>query len=330
MDGLRAGKTTVCGSVRRRERARCAHQSRSAPAQAAKQQPADRAGDGQEHAGRRGSRRRRRCRGSRPPRPRRRSGRSGAGSSVTTAIRTAIASKSDASRPTACSSSQLRKICAKTATSTNATTRPPWSRLRSAASPLHSSRPVARARCRRPALAVTMTASRTSGSHHGSPSGPTSVNDVSARASPRREDRELCGDQRRDLRAHLRRGPAQRADPRRHAELSVEQAAEHPHARGAVERAARDRPAGRLDAEVPCLAADDQRHDLQQSRDRENPEGGAGQRGRELVATAGERAREQAGRQQRADDGDRGPVATRVAPQPSRQLASERVTSLGR
>jgi hypothetical protein len=100
--------------------------------------------------------------------------------SVTTAIRTAIASKNEASTPTARSSSQLRKIWAKTATSTKAITRLLWFRLRSAASPLHSSRPVESARCRSPALAVATTASATSGSHHGSPSGPTSVNDVIA------------------------------------------------------------------------------------------------------------------------------------------------------
>ena len=45
-----------------------------------------------------------------------------------------------ASTPTACNSSQLRKICANTATSTKPITRLPWPSLRSTARPLHSSR----------------------------------------------------------------------------------------------------------------------------------------------------------------------------------------------
>ena len=63
--------------------------------------------------------------------------------SVETAIRTAIASKNEASTPTACSRIQLRKICANTATRTKPTTRLPWPSLRSTASPFQSSRPSA-------------------------------------------------------------------------------------------------------------------------------------------------------------------------------------------
>jgi hypothetical protein len=52
-------------------------------------------------------------------------GPTGSWASVTTAISTAIASKNEASTPTACNSIQLRKICANTATSTKPTTRLP-------------------------------------------------------------------------------------------------------------------------------------------------------------------------------------------------------------
>jgi hypothetical protein len=107
-------------------------------------------------------------------------GPTGSWPSVTTAIKTAIASKKEASTPTACSSSQLRKICANTATSTKPIRGLPLRRVRTMASPLQSSRPFERASCRRPALAAPITARQMSGSHQGSPSGPTRVNDVSA------------------------------------------------------------------------------------------------------------------------------------------------------
>src|SRR5688500_19014454 len=107
-------------------------------------------------------------------------GPTGSWPSVTSAIRTAVASSSEASTPTAFSRSQLRKICANTATSTNPTTRLPPLRLRSTASPRHSSRPLPSASRRSPALSAAITATPTSGSHHGRPSGTTSVNDASA------------------------------------------------------------------------------------------------------------------------------------------------------
>ncbi|MEA2371786.1 MAG: hypothetical protein QOH12_2180 [Solirubrobacteraceae bacterium] len=52
--------------------------------------------------------------------------------------------------------------------------------LRTIASPRHSSRPVLSARCRSPALRLATTAKPTRGPHHGKPSGPTSVKDVTA------------------------------------------------------------------------------------------------------------------------------------------------------
>ena len=107
-------------------------------------------------------------------------GPTGSWPSVTTAMSTAIASKNEASTPTACSSSQLRKICANTASRTKPTTRLPPRRLRSTARPFHSSRPLRSARWRSPALAGPITGRPMSGSHHGRPSGTTSVNDASA------------------------------------------------------------------------------------------------------------------------------------------------------
>src|SRR4051812_2041868 len=107
-------------------------------------------------------------------------GPTGSWPSETTAMSTAIESNSDACTPTSCSSSQLRRICAATATRTKATTRDAPRRLRSTESPTHSSRPLRTARWRRPALVAAMAVSATSGPHHGRPSGPTSVNDVSA------------------------------------------------------------------------------------------------------------------------------------------------------
>ena len=99
---------------------------------------------------------------------------------MTTAISTAVASKTEASTPTARRMIQLRRICATTATSTKPTTRLPPRKLRSTARPRHSSRPFRSASCRRPALTSPTTASTISGSHHGNPSGTTSVNDAAA------------------------------------------------------------------------------------------------------------------------------------------------------
>ena len=99
---------------------------------------------------------------------------------MTTAISTAMASKNEASTPTARSSSQLRKICANTATSTKPNTLLPPSRERSTARPAHSLRPSRRARWRNPVLRAATTANATIGSHQGSPSGATSVKEVSA------------------------------------------------------------------------------------------------------------------------------------------------------
>src|SRR4051812_250663 len=98
-------------------------------------------------------------------------GPTGSWPSVTTAISTAIASKNDASTPTACSSIQLRKIWQKTATRTQPTTRPPPLALRITASPRQSWRPVRNASRRSPAPPATAAAAATIGDHQGSPSG---------------------------------------------------------------------------------------------------------------------------------------------------------------
>ena len=76
-----------------------------------------------------------------------------------------------------------------------------------------------------------MTAIAMTGTHQGMPSGPISVNDVSGgERRLDREDRELGGDQRRHLRADVRRRAPQGGDPRGDAEVAVEHAAEHLHA----------------------------------------------------------------------------------------------------
>jgi hypothetical protein len=100
--------------------------------------------------------------------------------SVTIAIRTAIASSTDACTPTASSISQLRPIWANTATSTSAITPLRPCRLRSTARPLHTPSRQRPATPLSPAASSAATAKSTSGIHHGRPSGPTSVNDVSA------------------------------------------------------------------------------------------------------------------------------------------------------
>ena len=74
----------------------------------------------------------------------------------------------------------MRKICAKTATSTKQTTRLPRLDVRSTARPFQSSRSVLTARWRSPALTGASTAIAMTGAHHGSPSGAISVNDASA------------------------------------------------------------------------------------------------------------------------------------------------------
>ena len=124
------------------------------------------------------------------------------------------------------------------------------------------------------------------------------------------QDRKLRGDQRRHLRTDLGGRAAQCGDPRGDPQVPVEQAAQDLHARRAIEDAARDRPAGRLDGQVPRLAASEQRDDLQQHGDGEHPQRGAGQRIRELFAVPREREHEDRRGDQRAHDRDRGAMAT--------------------
>ena len=236
------------------------------------QQPADRARDGQQHARPRLPRPPRRCRGSAPRPRRRRSGRPAAGrASPGRSARRSRRRTTRRRRPRA-AVIQLRKICANTATSTKPTTRLPPRSLRSTARPFHSSRPsaggeVPQARAERPDHREA-----DSGSHHGRPSG---ADERERRQRGQRrldgQDRKLRGDQRRHLRADLRGRAPQRGDPRGDPEVPVDHAAQDLHARRAIEDAARDRPAGRLDGQVPRLAAREQRDDLQQHGRRRAP-----------------------------------------------------------
>ena len=104
--------------------------------------------------------------------------------SVTIAISTAVASSSDASTSTAPSMIQLRAIWAATATSINATTPFLPRMLRRTAKPLQKPSRQRAATLPSPATTGTATARKTSGSYHGSPSGPTSVNEASAASAP--------------------------------------------------------------------------------------------------------------------------------------------------
>ena len=104
--------------------------------------------------------------------------------SRTTPMSTAMASKTDASTPTAFSISQLRAIWATTATSTNATSRALASVPRRTARPRRIPRPVGRPAAARPPAMATVTATQTIGVHHGRPSGPTSVKENSPASTP--------------------------------------------------------------------------------------------------------------------------------------------------
>ena len=93
---------------------------------------------------------------------------------------TAIESNTEAFTPTALRNSQLRAIWAKTAISTRPSRRLRPSSVCMMARPLQSPRPFAMARLRRPVPRPSVTVTQITGSHQGSPSGPTSVNEVSA------------------------------------------------------------------------------------------------------------------------------------------------------
>ena len=82
--------------------------------------------------------------------------------------------------PSACSISQLRAICAKTAISTNPITRLRPSRLRITAIPRQNPAWCLCETDRSSAPIAIIMPTQSGGSHSGSPSGPTSVKDVSA------------------------------------------------------------------------------------------------------------------------------------------------------
>ena len=164
---------------------------------------------------------------------------------MTIAISTAVASKSDASTPTAWSISQLRAIWAKTATRISTITR--------AAAVAGCAGPPGRSRSPRasgvPGFAGRRRAAPRRRGDERQPPRQAERPDERERGQSRehgldREDRHLCGDQRRHARALGRSGAAQRADARRRAELAVELAPEIAHARGPEQAAASDRAAG--------------------------------------------------------------------------------------
>jgi hypothetical protein len=95
--------------------------------------------------------------------------------------------------------------------------------------------------------------------------------------------------------------------------LAVDYAAQHLHARRAIEDAALDRPAGRLDGQMPRLAPRDQRDDLQQRGHSEHPRRGVGERSLELVAPPDEQEQKHRRRGERAHHRDRRSVAATEA-----------------
>ncbi len=140
-----------------------------------------------------------------------------------------------------------------------------------------------------------MAAMQSSGSHHGRPSGPIErEGGERGECGLDGEDRHLGREQRRHLRADRRRGAAQRGDAGGDAEVRAGDAAQHLHAGGAVEDAARDRPTGGADRAVPRLGAGEQAADVQHDGGADHPQRRAGERGAELVATAVQQQREAA------------------------------------
>ena len=125
-----------------------------------------------------------------------------------------------------------------------------------------------------------------------------------------RDDRDLGGDQRGDLRRLVGRRAAQHGDPRGRAELGVDQAAEVAEPARAEQPAARDRRARRLDAGPPRLAARDEREHLQRGREGQHPQRRRLQRLGELVALVGERDREHDGDRQCARGSRRSAAAS--------------------
>jgi hypothetical protein len=114
-----------------------------------------------------------------------------------------------------------------------------------------------------------------------------------------REDRHLCGDQRRHARGFGRSRAPQRADARRRADLAVELAAEIPHACGPEQATASDRAAGGHDADVPRLGPDDEREELERGGGQQYDDRRRLKRGGELLPAIRDHVRQDA----RHDDG---------------------------
>ena len=176
-------------------------------------------------------------------------------------------------------------------------------------------------------MIAPITATKMIGHHHGSPSGPISVTEVSA-ARPASIAR--IGSSAASSVATPRRvggaGAPQRRDPRDGPELRVEQAPDVAHARRPIQGTPRDRAARRLDRPMPRLGAREQRDDLERGGQRQHARRRARQRGGEVVAMAGEDESEQPGCNQRADDGDDPPVALKS----SMNALPERAHAAGR
>ena len=155
------------------------------------------------------------------------------------------------------------------------------------------------------------------GSHHGRPRGPIRVNDAAAASIPSTASIGNSAATRVDTCGQVSgRGAPQGGDARGHAQVAVQHAAEDLHARRAVEDAARDGSSGRLDRDVPRLAARHQRDGLQEDGHQDHPGGDARQRRGEFLAAAGEQPDEHRGGGQRSDHGEQRAVAATEPEQP--------------
>ena len=178
---------------------------------------------------------------------------------------TAIASNNEASTPTACSSSQLRTIWANDGDEHERDHAAAAAQAAQHGEPRHSARPLRSARWRSPDPASAMAGD--ADQRHP----PRQAERADERERRERGERRLDGEDRhlgRDERRHLR---ATSGEERRSAAIraatpscAVDHAAEHLHARRAVEDAPVDRPAGGPDRPVPGLGAREQRDHLEQ------------------------------------------------------------------
>ena len=216
-----------------------------------------------------------------------------------------MASSTDASTPTASSMSQLRAICAPTATRTSAMTAFRPRRLRRTARPLQN--PVAPAARRLPQAGEHQHRERQQHERQP-PRQPERANERERRQRRQgrldREDRHLGRDQRRHARGLVGSGAAQGGDPGCRADLVVELAAEVAQARRPEQPAPADGAAGRDDADPPRLGTRHEGEQLQRRGREQDPDRRRAERRSELVAAVGEHVDQHGGHREPTRDRD--------------------------